>query len=53
MKERQRTPFDKGAQGRCHRVEWRKGRVMREARTILQLLRERGKTKAEVRSRKV
>src|SRR2546430_9041251 len=42
-KERQRAPFDKGAQGRCHRVECRKGRVMREARTILQLLRERGK----------
>src|SRR5712692_6252948 len=42
-KERQRTPVDKGAQGRCHRVRRRKGRVMREARTILQLLRERGK----------
>src|ERR1700730_2977707 len=42
-KEGQRTPFDKGVQGRCHRVEYRKGRVMREARTILQLLRERGK----------
>ena len=34
--------LDKGVQGRCHRVERRKGRVMREARTILQLLRERG-----------
>ena len=42
-KERQRAPVDKGVQGRCHRVEYRKGRVMREARTILQLLRERGK----------
>src|SRR5229473_2329074 len=42
-KEGQRTPVDKGVQGRCHRVECRKGRVMREARTILQLLRERGK----------
>src|SRR5437667_12823219 len=42
-KERQRAPVDKGVQGRCHRVECRKGRVMREARTILQLLRERGK----------
>src|SRR5216684_8054378 len=42
-KERQRTPVDKGVQGRCHRVEHRKGRVMREACTILQLLRERGK----------
>src|SRR5437588_12097047 len=42
-KEGQRTPFDKGVQGRCHRVGYRKGRVMREARTILQLLRERGK----------
>src|SRR6266700_7147029 len=41
-KEGQRTPFDKGVQGRCHRVGYRKGRVMREARTILQLLRERG-----------
>jgi group II intron reverse transcriptase/maturase len=42
-KERQRAPVDKGVQGRCHRVGCRKGRVMREARTILQLLRERGK----------
>jgi hypothetical protein len=42
-KERQSAPFDKGAQGRCHRVEYRKGRVMREACTILNLLRERGK----------
>src|SRR6266496_2308975 len=42
-KERQRAPVDKGVQGRCHRVQCRKGRVMREARTILQLLRERGK----------
>ena len=42
-KERQRTPVDKGIQGRCHRVQRRKGRVMREARTILELLRERGK----------
>src|SRR5213082_2239860 len=42
-KEGQRTPFDKGVQGRSHRVEYRKGLVMREARTILQLLRERGK----------
>src|SRR5438874_814318 len=41
-KEGQRTHFDKGVQGRCHRVGYRKGRVMREARTILQLLRERG-----------
>ena len=42
-KERQRAPVDKGVQGRCHRVECRKGRVMRETHTILQLLRERGK----------
>src|SRR5437660_5647293 len=41
-KEGQRTSFDKDVQGRCHRVQRRKGRVMREARTILQLLRERG-----------
>src|SRR5260370_8216418 len=47
-KERQRAPVDKGVQGRCHRVECRKGRVMREARTILQLLRERGKKRSPV-----
>src|SRR5437764_6220249 len=47
-KEGQRTPFDKGVQGRCHRVGCRKGRVMREARTILQLLRERGKKRLPV-----
>ena len=42
-KERQRAPVDKGVQGRCHRVQHRKGRVMRQAQTILELLRERGK----------
>src|SRR5215471_7042369 len=42
-KSGQRTSFDKDGQGRCHRVECRKGRVMRQSQTILQLLRERGK----------
>src|SRR2546430_1645612 len=42
-KSGQRIPADKGIQGRCHRVERRKGRVMRQTQTILQLLRERGK----------
>src|SRR5215469_11714702 len=47
-KEGQRAPVDKGVQGRCHRVEYRKGRVMREACTILQLLRERGEKRLPV-----
>jgi retron-type reverse transcriptase len=47
-KEGQRIPVDKGIQGRCHRVERRQGRVMREACTILQLLRERGKKRVPV-----
>src|ERR1700730_15055829 len=34
---------DKGVQGRCARVQHRKGRVMRQAHTILELIRERGK----------
>jgi len=48
LKEGQRIPVDKGIQGRCHRVELRSGRVMREACTILQLLRERGKKRVPV-----
>ncbi len=44
-KESQSRPFDKGRQGRCQRVQCRKGRVMREARTILELIRKRGTQK--------
>ena len=42
LKEGQSWPFDKGQQGWCRRVEFRKGRVMPEARTILELIRKRG-----------
>jgi group II intron reverse transcriptase/maturase len=43
--ESQSRPFDKGRQGRCQRVQFRKGRVMREAQTILELIRKLGTQK--------